>query len=95
MKTTTGTTKKNKADNRESNEVQIPSEPLGEVVSLADYKATRKLTDSVKAVFKDSLDNDAVMKRYNINQPTLEERQERIKQSIQRINGLLKELNNQ
>lgn len=65
------------------------------VVSLADYKATRKLTDSVKAVFKDSLDNDAVMKRYNINQPTLEERQERIKQSIQRINGLLKELNNQ
>jgi len=65
------------------------------VVSLADYKATRKLTDSVKAVFKDSLNNDAVMKRYNINQPTLEERQERIKQSIQRINGLLKELNNQ
>lgn len=73
----------------------INQEQLGEVISLADYRATRKLTDSVKAVFKDSLDNDAVMKRYNINQPTLEERQERIKQSIQRINGLLKELNNQ
>lgn len=62
------------------------------VVSLADYKAKK---DSVKAVFKDSLNNDSIMKRYNINQPTLEERQERIKQSIQRINGLLKELNNQ
>lgn len=87
MKKTTDTTETSKA--------KSPSEPLGEVVSLADYKATRKLTDSVKAVFKDSLNNDAVMKRYNINQPTLEERQERIKQSIQRINGLLKELNNQ
>lgn len=65
---------------------------LGKVISLADYKAKK---DSVKAVFKDSLNNDSIMKRYNINQPTLEERQERIKQSIQRINGLLKELNNQ
>lgn len=75
---------------------ETPSTTEGSnVVSLADYRATRKLTDSVKAVFKDSLNNDAVMKRYNINQPTLEERQERIKQSIQRINGLLKELNNQ
>lgn len=81
MKTMTGTTKQDQ---------------LCEVVSLADYKAKKsKTSDSVKAVFKDSLNNDEVMKRYNINQPTLEERQERIKQSIQRINGLLKELNNQ
>ena len=59
------------------------------VVSLADY---RKKKEGVKAVFKDSLDNDRVMQRYNINQPTIEERQERIKESIQRINKLMAEL---
>ena len=59
------------------------------VISLADYK---KKKNEVKAVFKDSLDNKQVMQRYNINQPTLEERQERIKESIQRINKLMAEL---
>ena len=59
------------------------------VVYLSDYK--RKKED-VKAVFKDSLDNDRVMQRYKINQPTLEERQERIKQSIQRINKLMDDI---
>jgi hypothetical protein len=59
------------------------------VVYLADYK---KKKEGVKAVFKDSLDNDRVMQRYKINQPTLEERQERIKQSIQRINKLMDDI---
>ena len=59
------------------------------VVSLADY---RKKKEGVKAVFKDSLDNDRVIQRYNINQPTIEERHERIKESIQRINKLMAEL---
>ena len=59
------------------------------VVSLADY---RKKKEGVKAVFKDSLDNDRVIQRYNINQPTIEERQERIKESILRINKLMAEL---
>ena len=66
-----------------------PEEPAKNVVSLADY---RKKKEGVKAVFKDSLDNDRVMQRYNINQPTIEERQERIKESIQRINKLMAEL---
>lgn len=59
------------------------------VISLADYKRKQ---DEVKQVFKDSLNNDSVMQRYKINQPTMEERQERIKQSIQRINKLMDDL---
>ena len=59
------------------------------VISLADYKRKQ---GEVKQVFKDSLDNDSVMQRYKINQPTIEERQERIKQSIQRINKLMDDL---
>ena len=66
-----------------------PEEPTNNVVSLTDYK---KKKEGVKAVFKDSLDNDRVLQRYKINQPTLEERQERIKESIQRINKLMTEL---
>jgi hypothetical protein len=66
-----------------------PEEPAKNVIYLADYKRKK---DEVKAVFKDSLDNKQVMQRYNINQPTLEERQERIKESIQRINKLMAEL---
>ena len=59
------------------------------VISLADYKRKQ---GEVKQVFKDSLDNDSVMQRYKINQPTMEERQEKIKQSIQRINKLMDDL---
>lgn len=66
-----------------------PEEPAKNVIYLADYKRKK---DEVKAVFKDSLDNKQVMQRYNINQPTLEERQERIKESIQRINKLMAEI---
>jgi len=59
------------------------------VISLADYNRKQ---GEVKQVFKDSLDNDSVMQRYKINQPTMEERQERIRQSIQRINKLMDDL---
>jgi len=61
------------------------------VVSLDDYRKTKqvKTQDSVKQVFKDSMDNDQVMRRYNI-----EERHKNIKESISRINKLLGELNN-
>lgn len=61
------------------------------VISLADWKARKKTSESVKAVFKDSLDNASVMQRYNINEPTLEERMERIKNSVNRINTMLRE----
>lgn len=61
------------------------------VVSLDDYRKTKqvKTQDSVKQVFKDSMDNDQVMRRYNINQ-----RHKDIKERIDRINKLLGELNN-
>jgi hypothetical protein len=59
------------------------------VISLADYKRKQ---GEVKQVFKDSLNNDKVMQQYKINQPTIEERQERIKQGIQRINKLMDDL---
>lgn len=62
---------------------------MANVISLADYK---KKKEGIKKVFKDSLDNKQVMQRYNIQQPTIEERQERIKQSIQRINKLMAEI---
>jgi HD superfamily phosphohydrolase YqeK len=62
------------------------------LVFLADYKKKKQTQQEVKKVFKQSLDNDQVMKRYNINQPTIEERTERIKQSIQRINALMGQL---
>jgi hypothetical protein len=62
------------------------------LISMADYKKKKQTQQEVKKVFKQSLDNDQVMKRYNINQPTIEERTERIKQSIERINKLMGQL---
>ena len=62
------------------------------LVSLADYKKKKQTEQEVKQVFKQSLDNDQVMKRYNINQPTVEERAERIKQGIERINKLMEQI---
>ena len=56
------------------------------IINLADYRAKK---DGVKQVFKDSLDNDAVMQRYNIKTPTIEERVERIRQTVERINKLM------
>lgn len=60
------------------------------VVSLKEYKEKKKKTDM--RVYRDSLDNDKVMERYKINQPTIEERRQRITESIKRINSLLTDL---
>ena len=63
--------------------------PLGAtVIDLASYRDKR---DAVKTVFKDSLDNSKVMERYNIEAPTIEQRIERIRNSIDRINKLMAE----
>lgn len=62
---------------------------MNNVISLVDYKRKK---EGVKKVFKDSLDNKQVMQRYNIQQPTEEERLARIKSSIERINKLVSEM---
>ena len=56
------------------------------IINLADYRAKK---DGVKQAFKDSLDNDTVLQRYNIKTPTIEERVERIRQTVERINKLM------
>lgn len=66
------------------------------VINLSEYRKTKqqksKLNSDVKEVFTDSLDNDKVMERYKIKQPTIEERTQRIKESIERVNNLMREL---
>lgn len=66
------------------------------VVSLDDYRRTKQVKeqDRVKQVFRDSLNNDQVMRRYKINPPSLEERQKNIQESVKRINKLMEELGN-
>jgi hypothetical protein len=66
------------------------------VISLDDYRKSKqvKTEDSVKQVFKDSLDNQAVMQRYRINQPSADERKKAIQESLNRINKLMEELGN-
>lgn len=59
------------------------------IVDLDEY---RKKKNAIKQQFKDSLDNSKVMKSYNIQPPTIQEREERIRESVTRINNLLKEL---
>lgn len=61
------------------------------VVSFEDFR-NKKQVKNVQA-YRDCLDNNKVLQNYNIKGPTLEERQERIKASIARIDKLLKELN--
>lgn len=65
---------------------------MGEVISLLERIKKKKEDSEIVKAMKDSLDNKAVMQRYNIQQPTVEERTERIRQSIKRINGLINEL---
>jgi len=66
------------------------------VVSLDDYRKTKQVKeqDSLKQAFRDSLNNDQVMRRYKINPPSLEERQKNIQESVKRINKLMEELGN-
>lgn len=91
MKTnsTTEREQRERSSDNDSSEAKSPSSD--NVVSMRDYLA-KKASNSMKQVFKDSMDNDQVMQRYKIKQPTLEERTERIKQSVDRINKLLKEI---
>jgi hypothetical protein len=75
----------------------VREESLSDYVRLertqrAKSPSQTKPKEGIKKVFKDSLDNKQVMQRYNIQQPTIEERQERIKQSIQRITKLMAEI---
>ena len=63
---------------------------MGEVINLDRFrKKTQKKEedDSTKQLFKDSLDNDAVMRRYGINK-----KMEGIHKRIDTINNLMKEL---
>ena len=66
------------------------------VINLSEYRKAKQqkntLNKDVKLVFTDSIDNSKVMERYNIKQPTIEERTQRIKDSIERVNNLMKEL---
>lgn len=72
---------------------------MGIVINL-DEKRKKKdeesRTTGIKQVMKDSLDNEAVKRRYGIKsktpEPTIEERAENIRQSIARINSLMAEL---
>jgi hypothetical protein len=66
------------------------------VINLSDYRKAKQqkntLNKDVKRVFTESIDNSKVMERYNIKQPTIEERTQRIKDSIERVNNLMREL---
>ena len=61
---------------------------MGEVINLADRRNRKQAKeDSTKQRFKDSLDNDAVMRRYGINK-----QMEGIHKRIDTINNLMREL---
>jgi hypothetical protein len=66
------------------------------VINLSEYRKAKQqkntLNKDVKRVFTESIDNSKVMERYNIKQPTIEERTQRIKDSIERVNNLMREL---
>ena len=61
---------------------------MGKVINLADRRNRKQAEDdTTKQLFKDSLDNDAVMRRYGINK-----QMEGIHKRIDTINNLMKEL---
>lgn len=62
---------------------------MGNVISLTEWKEKKNKNAQD---YRDSLNNDKVMKKYNIKQPTIEERQQKISESIKRINNLISEL---
>lgn len=74
---------------------------MGIVINLEERrkKKEEKRANPVVSVMKDSLDNDAVMRRYGITakppqapQPTIQERTANIQESISRINSLMAQL---
>lgn len=69
------------------------------VVNFAEYKAKKekaKAPTSTRVVqdMRDSLDNKQVMQRYGIKAPKIstEERMERIRKSIKKVNELMTQL---
>ena len=69
---------------------------MSNVVNLSEYKAKkgRKDESGLVQAMKDSLDNKQVMQRYGIKAPEVstEERMERIRKSIKRVNELMTQL---
>jgi hypothetical protein len=68
---------------------------MGELIDLQKWKLEKKTEDSVKKLFRDSLDNNKVKENYKLTDKKIvseEERLIRIKNSIQRINSLMSEL---
>lgn len=68
------------------------------VVNLQEWKDKKQSKarneSSLVQAMRDSLNNEKVKQSYKIKEPTLEERTERIKQSVKRINQLMDELKN-
>lgn len=68
------------------------------VISLDERRKKKQRDNPVVDVIRQSLDNDAVMRRYGIKpkekppEPTVEERMQRIRESCARINSLMAEL---
>ncbi len=68
---------------------------MGELIDLQKWKLEKKTEDSVKKLFRDSLDNNKVKENYKLTDKKIvseEEKLMRIKNSIQRINSLMSEL---
>jgi hypothetical protein len=63
---------------------------MGKVIDLSKYR--KKKQEVNKDEFRKSLDNEEVKRRYNIKEPTLDERMNKISERIKRINSLMKEL---
>lgn len=65
---------------------------MNNLVSIKDWQEKKKKIKVNAQEYRDSLDNDKVMKKYNIKPATTEERTQRIADSVARINILLKDL---
>ena len=68
---------------------------MNNIIDLQKWKLEKKTEDSVKKLFRDSLDNNKVKENYKLTDKknvSEEERLSRIKNSIQRINSLMSEL---
>jgi len=70
--------------------MQSMGDEMGKVVDLNKYR--KKKQEVNKDEFRKSLDNEEVKRRYNIKEPTLDERMNKISERIKRINSLMKEL---
>ena len=71
---------------------------MAEVIDLRKWKeqkqGKRTTEDGLKQAMRNSLDNEQVKRKYGLKaEPTLEQRQERIKESLKRINNLMDQLN--